>query len=103
MLYQSILEKINPNINNKESFGLKADTSSVNPGETTLIKIPKFSENVVIIPGSVNLLFNLNVVGHANNTVVNNFGRNLVNKLKVIINGNILQDTQRYDIFSNLS
>ena len=76
----SISERLNPNRNPKDSFVLKADytlnritlnPSSANPGETLYITIPKLKENVVIVPGSVNLLFDLNVVGHANNTLVN--------------------------------
>ena len=39
------------------------------------------------------------LMGHANNTVVNNVGRNLVTRLKVLFGGETLQDTQRYDLF----
>ena len=62
------------------------------------MNIPKLAEGVVIVPGSVALLFNLNVVGHPNNTLVNNVSRNLVKSLKVKFGGKILQDTQRYDL-----
>ena len=55
-------------------------------------------EGIVVVPGSVGLLFNLNVAGHANNTLVNNVGRNLVTSIKVKFGGEILQDTQRYDL-----
>ena len=53
----------------------------------------------MIVPGSVNLLFNLTVLGHANNTLANNVGRNLVTRFKVMFGGETLQDTQRYDLF----
>ena len=101
-------EKINPNRIPKEPFGLKAEStlnritlnpSSASPGETLYINIPKLSENLVIVPGSVSLLFDLDVEGHANNTLVNNVGRNLVTRLKVLFGGETLQDTQRYDLF----
>ena len=55
-------------------------------------------EGIVVVPGSVGLLFNLNVAGHANNTLVNNVGQNLVTSIKVKFGGEILQDTQRYDL-----
>ena len=76
-------EKINPNRIPKEPFGLKAEStlnritlnpSSASPGETLYINIPKLAENLVIVPGSVSLMFDLDVEGHANNTVVNNLG-----------------------------
>ena len=101
-------EKINPNRIPREPFGLKAEStlnritlnpSTASPGETLYINIPKLSENLVIVPGSVSLLFDLEVEGHANNTVVNNLAANLVTRLKVLFGGETLQDTQRYDLF----
>ena len=101
-------EKINPNRIPREPFGLKAEStmnritlnpSSASPGETLYINIPKLSENLVIVPGSVSLLFDLDVDGHANNTLVNNVGSNLVSRLRVLFGGETLQDTQRYDLF----
>ena len=104
---QAISDVLNPNRNPREAFGLKAEKtlnritlnpSSVNLEETLYVNIPKLAEGVVIVPGSVALLFNLNVAGHANNTLVNNVGRNLVTSLKVKFGEEILQDTQRYDL-----
>ena len=101
-------EKINPNRIPRVPLGLKAEStlnritlnpSSANPGETLYINIPKLSENLVIVPGSVYLVFKLTVEGHENNTLVNNVGSNLVSRLKVLFGGETLQDTQRYDVF----
>lgn len=86
---QAISDVLNPNRLPKEAYGLKAEStlnritlnpSSINPGETLYVNIPNLSEGIVIVPGSVALLFNLNVPGHANNTIVNNVGRNLVER-----------------------
>ena len=105
---QAIPEKINPNRIPLEPLGLKAESSlnritlnpsSASPGETLYINIPQLSQNVVIVPGSVSLLFDLTVEGHANNTLVNNVGSNLVSRLRVLFGGETLQDTQRYDLF----
>ena len=83
----TISNKIDPNRIPKEAFGLQAESSlhtitlnpsSANPEETWYVYILKLSENVVIIPGTVKLRFDLNVDGHAHNTVVNNVGRNLI-------------------------
>ena len=106
---RTISEKIDPNIMPKQPFGLKAETtlqritftpSSANPGETLYINIPNLSGNNVIVPGSVRLAFNIDVGGHANNTLVNNLGRNLVSNFKVVLGGETLQDTKRYDLFT---
>ena len=99
----TVSEVLNPNKNPREAFGLKAEAtlnritlnpSFINPGETLYVNIPKLAEGIVIVPSSVAL----NVAGHANNTLVNNVGRNLVTSLKVKFGGEILQDTQRYDL-----
>ena len=103
----TVSEKLNPNRSQRESFGLKAEStlsriklnpSSTNPGETYYLNIPKLSENKVLVPGNVYLRFDLNVQDHANNTLVNNVARNLVSGLKVTFGGETLQDTARYDL-----
>ena len=105
---KAISEKIDPNRMPKQPFGLKAEStlqritftpSSTDPGETLYVSIPKLSGNNVLVPGSVKLPFNLVVSGHANNTLVNNIGRNLVSNFKVVLGGETLQDTKRYDLF----
>ena len=104
----AVSEKINPNRVPREPFGLKAESSlnritfnpsSAEPGKEINVTIPKLTDNVVIVPGSVYLLFDLIVGGHANNTIVNNVGRNLVEQLKVSFGGETLQSTRRYDLF----
>ena len=106
---KTISERIDPNRMPKQPFGLKADStlhrttftpSSANPGEILYVNIPKLSGNNVIVPNSVRLAFNIEVGGHADNTLVNNLGRNLVSNFKVVLGGETLQDTKRYDLFS---
>ena len=107
---KTISEKIDPNRMPKKPFRLKAETtfqrttftpSSANPGETLYLNIPKLSGNNVIVPNSVRLAFNITIVdAEANDTVVNNLGRNLVYNFKVLLGGETLQDTKRYDLFS---
>ena len=106
---KTISEKIDPNRMPKQPFGLKAEStlnrttftpSSANPGEVLYVNIPKLSGNNVIVPNSVRLAFDIEIGGHANNTLVNNLGRNLVSNFKVLLGGETLQDTKRYDLFS---
>ena len=106
---KTISERIDPNRMPKQPFGLKAETtlhrttftpSSANPGETLYVNIPKLSGNNVIVPNSVRLAFDIDIGGHANNTLVNNIGRNLVSNFKVVLGGETLQDTKRYDLFT---
>ena len=108
MPQENISEYLNPYRFPRMAFGLKANStlnritqtpSNANPGETLYIEIPKLSENMVIVPGSVFLLFDLTVSGHENNTVVNNISRSLVKRQRVVFGGESLQDTMNYDLF----
>ena len=61
--------------------------------------MPKLNVNEVIVPGSLALVFNLKVSGQANNFLVQNVSRALVDKFDVKFSGTILQDTVGYDIY----
>ena len=70
------------------------------PEETLYVSVPKLNENEVIVPGTLALRFNIDLSGgHANNFLVDNVGRALVDKLVVKYSGTILQDTVGYDIY----
>ena len=71
-----------------------------NPGETLYVSVPKLAENEVIVPGSLALLFNINLTGgHANNFLVQNVSRALVDKLTVKFAATIVQCTASYGIY----
>ena len=108
MPQENISEYLDPSRFPRMAFGLKAKStlirstrsiSDAKPGETLYIEIPKFSEIMVIVPGSVFIVFDLTVSGHENNTLVNNISRNLVKSQKVVFGGETLQDTMNYDLF----
>ena len=108
MPQENISEYLDPSRFPRMAFGLKANStlnritltpSNANPGETLYIEIPKLSESMVLVPGSVFLLFNLTLSGHENNTVVNNISRSLVKRQRVVFGGESLQDTMNYDLF----
>lgn len=107
---QSISEILDVNREFKKPFGLKAEKvlhrvtfnpSSANSGEALYVHLPKLSDNMVYVPGSVSLIFNLNLAtsGHANNTIVNNISRNLIARMKALFGGEILQDTNRVNLY----
>jgi len=75
------------------------DRTEANPGETLYVSVPKLNKNEVIVPGSLALVFNLKVGGHANNFLVQNVSRVLVDKSVVNFSGTILQDTVGYDVY----
>ena len=76
--------------------------TSANPGETLYVSVPKLAVNEVIVPGSLALVFdiNLKVTGaHANNYLVQNVSRALVDKFHVKFAATTVQETAGYDIY----
>ena len=70
--------------------------TSANPGETLFVHVPKLAVNEVIVPGSLALVFdiNLKVTGaHANNYLVQNVSRALVDKFVVRFAATTVQET----------
>ena len=104
-----VQENLRPTRSEKTLGALKAERAvkritfertEANPGETLYVSVPKLNENEVIVPGSLALRFNIDLSGgHANNFLVDNVGRALVEKLVVKYSGTILQDTVDYDIY----
>ena len=76
------------------------DRTEARPGETLYVSVPKLNKNEVLVPGSLALRFDIDLSGgHANNFLVQNVTRALVDKLVVKFGGTILQDRVGYDIY----
>ena len=75
--------------------------TEANPGNILYVSVPKLHEEEVIVPGSLALLFNLDLTGggHANNYLVQNVSRALVDRFVVKYAGTTVQDTDGYDIY----
>ena len=76
--------------------------TEANPGETLYVSVPKLAANEVIVAGSLALVFNINLKltgAHANNYLVQNVSRALVDKFTIKFAGTTIQDTDRYDIY----
>ena len=105
----SVPENLRPTYNEKTLHAMKAeravkritfDRTEASPGETLYVSVPKLNENEVLVPGSLALLFDIDLSGgHANNILVQNVTRALVDRLVVKFGGTILQDTVGYDIY----
>ena len=69
-------------------------------GETLYVSVLKLSEHEVIVSGSLALVFNINLTGgHANNYLVQNVSRALVDRLHVKFAATSVQDTSGYEIY----
>ena len=75
--------------------------SEANPGETLYVHVPKLNENEVLVPNSLASIFDIDLSGgHANNFLVQNVSRALVDKLVVKFEGTILEETVGHDIYN---
>ena len=102
-----VSEKTNPNL--KKTWNvLKADCAihivtfnpnKASPRETLKVPLPKLDDGVVLVPGSLSLIFDLNVSGHASSYLINNVSRALADRLPVKFAGEIVQETDGYDLF----
>ena len=105
----SVSDNLLPTHTEKELRAFKAirtvkritfNPSSANPGETLYVHLPKLNENEVFVPNSLALVFDIDLSGgHANNFLVQNVSRALVDKLVVKFEGTILEETVGYDIY----
>ena len=78
------------------------NSTEANPGETLYVRVPKLAANEVIVAGSLALVFNINLKltgAHANNYLVQNVSRALVDKFKVKFAATTIQDTDGYNIY----
>ena len=76
--------------------------TEANPGETLYVSVPKLAANEVIVAGSLALVFNINLKltgAHANNFLVQNVSRALVDKFVVKFAATTIQDTDGYNIY----
>ena len=101
-------DKLNPQRSYRTGFALKGirqhiikmnNPSPIGPDELLTVRFPDLKENQVIIPGTTKLTFNISLVGtDVNRTLVNNMGRNIVQKLVVKLEGYEIISTDDYDV-----
>ena len=70
------------------------------PGETLYVAVPKLDKNEVLVPSSLLLCFDIDLSGgQANNFLVQNVTRALVDKMVVKFGGTILEQNDGYGIY----
>ena len=77
------------------------NTSEIDQAQLLEVKFPNLGSDDVIIPGTANLSFNIELSSTAdpNRTLVSNIGRAIVKKLAVKFEGNKIMSIDDYDIF----
>ena len=75
--------------------------SEIDQAQLLEVKFPNLGSDNVIVPGTANLSFNIELSSTAdpNRTLVSNIGRAIVKKLAVKFEGNEIMSRDNYDIF----
>ena len=75
--------------------------SEIDQAQLLLVRFPNLGNDDVIIPGTANLSFNIDLTSTAdpNRTLVSNIGRAIIKKLAVEFEGNELLSIDNYDVF----
>ena len=76
--------------------------SQIDKNQLLLVRFPNLGSDDVIIPGTANLSFNIELSStiDLNRTLVSNIGRDIVKKLAVKFEGNEIMRIDDYDIFA---
>ena len=76
--------------------------SEIDQAQLLLVRFPNLGSDDVIVPGTANLSFNIDLTSTAdlNRTSVSNIGRAIVKKLTVKFEGNEIMSIDDYDIFA---
>ena len=107
-------KRLNPERSLRTPKGIKGTRQKVivthNPSEIDqaqelLVRFPNLGSNDIIIPGTANLSFNIELTSaiDANRTLVSNIGRAIVKKLVVKFEGNETMCLHAIEIYGKLS
>jgi len=104
-------ENLRPTYSEKTVHAMKAERAvkritfnpfEASPGNSLYVYVPKLNENEVLVPGSLALVFDIDLSGgHANNFLVQNVTRVLVDRLVVKFAGTTLQGPVRVQHLQN--
>ena len=76
--------------------------SEIDQAQELLVRFPNLGSDDVIIPGTTNLSFNIELssASYLNRTLVSNIDRAIVKKLAVKFEGNEIMSVDDYDLFA---
>ena len=76
--------------------------SEIDQNQLLMVMFPNLGRDDIIIPGTVNLSFNIELTSTAepNRTLVSNIGRAIIERLAVKFEGNKILSIDNYDVFA---
>ncbi len=87
-----------PQIAERSHEVISFNPSSANPRDVINIRIPKLARNVVMVPGSMKLVFDLKTSGHSGNVPVANLARSICRRVVDSLGGVKIQDLDHHNM-----
>ena len=86
----------------RQKVNVIQNPSEIDQAQQLLVRFPNLGSDDVIIPGTANLSFNIELTSavDANRTLVSNIGRAIIKKLAVKFEGNEIMSMDNFDVFA---
>ena len=81
-------------------YSVKYNPSTLQSGQMLLIKIPSLAASILVVPGSMKLVFNINITGDTDSWFVNNLSSNLINRIGMKWETKSVLNINNYDVLS---
>ena len=105
-------KRLNPEHSLRTPMGIKGtrqkvivthNPSEINQNQELLVRFPNLGSDDVIIPGTANLSFNIELTStaDANRKLVSNIGRAIIKKLAVKFEGNEIMNVDDFDMLAS--
>ena len=79
-------------------YSVNYNPSTLQSGSMLLVKIPSLAPNRLLVPGSMKLVFNINITGDTNSWFVNNLAANLITRVEIKWGTKSLLNINNFDV-----
>ena len=82
-------------------YSVNYNPSTIQSGQMLIIKIPSLAVNTLIVPGSMKLVFNVNITGDTDSWLINNLAANLINRIEIKWRTKFVLNINNYDVLNS--
>ena len=82
-------------------YSVNYNPSTLKSGQMLIIKIPSLAINTLIVPGSMKLVFNINITGDTDSWFINNLAANLINRIEIKWGTKSVLNINNYDVLNS--
>ena len=82
-------------------YSVNYNPSTLQSGQMLVIKIPSLAVNTLIVPGSMKLVFNINIIGDTDSWFINYLAANLINRIEIKWEAKSVLNINNYDVLNS--